>query len=253
MLGCTNPKAANYDPAATQDDGSCVYVEYKGPDCVEFMDVPASELVDESFTLSYSFESKDWVFFHDYFPDMYFSTRNALYSLKNSKVYKHNIGAPGVYYDGVPKSFFIDAAFASDQEMTLNALSWISEVFDGTELEFATLTHITIWNGQQCSGRVALTEAFKAENLEYPERRKTQSLWSFNAFRDIVIERGSAFIKDIFNNFAVIDSQLSSDLPWYEQKLLEGNYFIVRFEFDNVSGNDFVLHAVDSDISKSYR
>ena len=27
ILGCTNPSATNYDPAATQDDGSCLYDE----------------------------------------------------------------------------------------------------------------------------------------------------------------------------------------------------------------------------------
>jgi len=27
ILGCTNPNALNYDPQATQDDGSCLYEE----------------------------------------------------------------------------------------------------------------------------------------------------------------------------------------------------------------------------------
>lgn len=31
ILGCTDPSAMNYDPAATEDDGSCAYGMYEGP------------------------------------------------------------------------------------------------------------------------------------------------------------------------------------------------------------------------------
>ena len=251
MNGCTNPKAANYDPSATVDDGSCVYLEISGDTCVEFRDYTA--VVDQSFTMSYSVEEKDWVFFHDYIPDFYFSTRKHLYSLKNGKIYKHNAGAPGVFYD-TPKSFFVDAVFANAEDFTLNCIEWLTDAFTGvTEQPFQSLTHITVWNGQQSTGRIALDNLFHPEDLAYKEARKGQSLWSFNAVRDAVINYGSSFLGDIFNNFAVDATKIDMNLPWYEQKLLEGNYFIVRFEFDNTSGANIVLHAVDVNPSKTFR
>jgi hypothetical protein len=253
MNGCTNPNAVNYNPAATVDDGTCLYLENLGLTCVAFEDVAAADVKDESFTLSYSIKGKDWVFFHDYFQDMYFSTRDQLYSIKDRKIFKHNSGAPGVYY-GAVKPFFVDVVFNNGVDATLNSLNWLSEVFNTAgELEFSTLTHITVWNGQQCSGRITIDEVFKAENLSFEHTRKTKSLWSFNTFKDLIITRGTPFLENIFNNFAVIGSAMSTELPWYEQKLFEGDYFIVRFEFDNVSGNQVVLHGVDVDITKSYR
>lgn len=253
MANCTNPAAVNFNPQATTDDGSCIYLNKIGGVCYAFQDVPPGELIDKSFTLSWSTEGDNWVFYHDYIPDFYFATREQLYLLKQNKIYQANVGLPGQYFDNNPRSFFLDVVFNGQVEMTLNALNWITEVLnqDGSVSPFETLTHITIWNSYQCSGRIPLSQLFK--DLEY-ENRKTSGRWSFDDFRNQLLQDGVAFLQDIFHNFAVNPALINTGtLPWYEQQVMEDNYFIVRFEFDNTSGKKIYLNDVSIDFNNSYR
>lgn len=251
MNECTNPSAVNYNPSATVDDGSCVYLEKYNGTCYAFQDVDADQLVDRSFTLSFSLKGKDWVMFHDYVPDFYFSDREHLYSLKDRKVYKHNQGAPGVYYEPTPYPFFIDVIFSAEREFILNSLQWVSEVISSTgEQEFQTLTHITIWDSQQCTGRLALSQVW--ENLSYGTR-KLQGQWNFDDFRDMVAHTGTAFLKDLFSNFQVDPAKLDTEKPWFDQDLLHDNWFCIRLEFDNTTGNTIYLHGADINAQPSPR
>lgn len=251
--GCTNPKAINYNPAADSDDGTCVYLSKVGGICYQFADVPQNQLLNRSFTLSYSAEGSNWVFYHDYIPDYYIQTREKLYNLWNNRIFSHNTGPFGVYHDGQPKSFFIDAVFRSDSEMTLNTIEWISEVFNinGQPLEQKTLTHITIWNSFQCTGRIALADQY--ENLEFKNKRRTMAQWSFDNFRNELRERGIVFLQDLFNNFAVIPGSLDANKTWYERDLMEDEFFCVRLEFDNTENTSLILHDADISADKSYR
>lgn len=255
MANCTNKAAVNYNPAATTDDGSCVYLHKIGGICYAFQDADSSIIINRSYTLSYAIENENWVFFHDYIPDFYFHTREKLHTIKNSKIYTHNSGPMGKYYDQTsPKSFFIDMVFKSEDEMTLNAISWVTEVMDRlteSNEEFSTLSHITIWNAWQCTGRIPLAQVFEA--LEVKNVRRTQSEWNFNDFRDLVKDRGAKVVGDIFSGFAVNTAALDPDLPWYEKKLLEDQYFIIRLEFDNSADKVVLLHNADADVTRSTR
>lgn len=257
QLGCTNPAAVNYDETKSIDDGSCIYLTKVDGVCYAFQDYGG--VTDKSFTLSYALEGDNWVFFHDYIPDFYFHTREKLHPVKSSKIYTALAGPAGQYLpdaDGVlrKKPFFIDVIFRSAEEMILNSTSWITEVIDrlaGTNEEFSTLTHITIWNAWQCSSRIPLASVFEA--LEVENVRKTQSKWSFNEFRDLVATRGATVVGDLFSNFAVNTAALDPGMPWYEKKLMEDNYFVIRFEFDNSADKVVLLHSVDADVTKSMR
>lgn len=254
MANCTNSAAVNYNPAATTDDGSCIYLHKVGGVCYAFQDVPPASVIDRSFTLSYALEGDNWVFFHDYIPDFYFHTREKLHTIKGNKVYTHNSGPSGKYYEATPSSFFIDVVFRSQEEMILNSLNWVTEVVDRTTKandEFGTLSHITIWNAWQCTGRISLAQVFEA--LEMKNIRRTQSQWHFNDFRDLVAVRGAKVVSDLFDDFAVNTAALDPDLPWYEKKLLEDQYFVVRFEFDNSQDKVVLLHSTDADVTKSVR
>lgn len=252
--GCMNTGAVNFDPTATTDNGSCIYLEKIDGVCYKFTDYSIDGVVDKGFTISYALESNHWTFFHDYIPDYYFHTRERLHLIKARNVYVANEDEPGKLFDtSVRKSFFIDVVFRTDDEQTLNTINWISERLGttGQDQEFATLTHLTIWNSYQCTGRIPIAQSF--DGLTVSNIRRTQAEWSFNDFRDLVATRGTKFLGDIFHDFAVDTSTIDANLPWYEKKLLEDNYFIVRFEFDNSSNNVVFLHDVKTTTTKSTR
>lgn len=251
--GCTDPRAVNYDSEADESTPTCIYVDNVGGTCYGFQELDPEDITDKSLTLSFGVEGDNWIFFHDYIPDFYFSTRDKLHTLMSGKVYTHNSGEPGKYY-GETKPFFVDMVFKLGQEGVLNSLKWVTEVFDRVtenNEEFSTLSHITIWNSWQTTGRIPLSSVFAT--LETNNVAKSRSEWNFNDFRDLVATRGTKFIGDLFDNFAVDPNALNPNLPWYEQKLLEDEYFIVRLEFDNSANKDVILHDVDIDVTKSYR
>ncbi len=60
LLGCTNPTASNYDPDATEDDGSCCYAEL-GDEWVQLgQDIDEEIVNSQTFSLLGSFESKQY-------------------------------------------------------------------------------------------------------------------------------------------------------------------------------------------------
>lgn len=239
--GCTNPNANNYDPSATEGDGSCVFLTKIGSNCYYFLEVNPTLISNYSFTLSYSMESNDWVFFHDYIPDFYIGTRQKLYTLYNNTLWKHNSGPPGIYYTGSPLPFFVDVVFNYSHEVILDSIQWFTELLSnlGAVSEFATFTHITVWNSQQCTGKLAINEYIP---YSLTGMRKTVSEFSFNELRDIVKDRSAQFMTDIFHNLRPIDAAIDADMPWYDKRFLQSNYFIVRLEYDNTNTNTLSLH-----------
>lgn len=268
MTGCLNPNAVNYNSASDAEDYSCLYLFKHNGTCHLFKDVLPDSIQDKSFTMSYSVLGSNWVFFHDYYPDMYIHTHTELYTLKDNSIYKHNDGAPGKYYNDIPSSFFIDLVFTTEVrrkmgqvssdvfkesgDMLLESVQWVTEFLaNKTDQTYKTLTHISIWNSMQHTGRISTTDAF--ENVQYKKKRRTQGAWSLNAFRDLLQANGSAFLLDLFNDYKLDTSQVPQNIPWYNKKTLQDQWFCIRFEFDNTSGQQLVLHDMIIQATKTDR
>lgn len=269
MAGCTNPNAVNFDSAQTVEDYSCLYLIKHNSVCHLFKDVLPDAIEDKSFTASFSMKGNNWVFFHDYFPDLYIHTPDdQLWTVKDNAFYQHNAGKPGVYYTDAPKPFFIDLVFASeirhtlgmvgsDQfkqagDMILNSVQWVTEYLDrGVDQPYKTLTHVAIWDSKQHTGRLPLDKVFKA--LKDNTSRRTQGAWSLNKFRDILQSDGSQFLLDVFKDYALDSTKVPLTIPWYNKKTLQDSWFCVRFEFDNLSGADIQVHDMIIQATKTDR
>jgi len=259
MLGCTNPAAENYDPAADEDDGSCVYLTSINGQCLQFEDA-GLEIIDNSFTLSFDTIDKKWSFYHDYFPDFYIHTRKALYNISQNKWFEQNAGPRGLYHDRYStKPFFIDILFVNKETTILNSVNWISEVRNTGNREAddnapalynETITAITIWNNYQTSGKIILDK----NNPPLLERnnRNSEQNWNFNEFRNRA-KNDAQFLDTLFNNFAIRNTGIYQSRAWFKKELMEGKYFIVRFEFINTDDKQITLHDVDIDADVSYR
>lgn len=250
--GCKNPNAANYNDNATIESFDCLYTVKNENDCHLFADVLPIDIKDKSFTVSYSIKNDGaWVFYHDYIPDFYFHKRENLFSAKDNKVYEHNNGPVGSYYDGT-KPFFIDVIFRDDGDMILEDVEWVSEFLDSqVDMTYKTITHLSIWNSAQHTTRIPLTDVF--ENVNYTNIRRTKGSWSFNDFKDVLKDNAGAFLKDLFENFALDTTKVGTNIPWYDLKNIQNNWFCIRFEFDNSTDATFVLHDTNVHVLKSDR
>lgn len=250
--GCKNPRAINFDPTANPGNTSCVYMLKNQGDCHWFDDY--DELEDQSFTVSYSIIGGAWVFFHDYFPDMYFHTRLQLFNMKDTSVYKHHAGRPGLFHqlsNDPKKPFFIDVVFQSDKNMILETVNWMADfVNNETDQPFSTLTHITIWNSHQHTGKIALS---KLQNFKELTARNTKGEWVFNDFRNVLLNKGVVFLGSLFEDYAVVTAQADITQPWYKKELLIDKWFCVRFEFDNETNSQVILHDTTVQALKSDR
>lgn len=258
-LGCTQLSAANYDPNASTWDYTCFYVLKVNGVCYLFQDIVSR--VDKSFTLSFSMEGDNWVFFHDFIPDFYFHTREKLFNSRYIFQYTHNEGPYGYYHDqqfddgASVKPFFIDVIFNADEELILETVNWVSSVLEDSSdastvgSEWNTLTHISIWNSQQHTGRIALQDVF--QDLQYDTSRNLNGEWSFNDFRNILVGRGFQFINDLFSDYSLRSG--NSEKAWYEQELIQDKYIVVRFEFDNIQQKQLLLHDTSIQAIKAKR
>lgn len=209
-------------------------------------------LTDESFTLSWSMDEDGFASFHDYIPDVLFNTREQLFSLKGGKLYTHHAGPPGLYYDPVPHSFYIDVVFNQPKEFTVDSVAWYADVTGiGPAIFEKTLTHITVSSAYQCSGRIPVTSL--TDSLYGHNARNTSTFWTLNTFRDIVKVRGSAFLDSIFNDYLPLASNISPGSSWFSRKLLQGKSFVVRFEYDNLDGSSIALKEVGVNITQASR
>lgn len=253
VTGCTNPGAVNYNASADTENYSCKYLFKANGECHLFTDVQPVAIVDNSFTLSYSVKDESWVYAHDYIPDMYIHTRQQLFTTSVNNLYKHNDGPPGVYYDTTPKPFFIDVVFNAEQDILLECVLWVSEFLNSnkTDSSFVTLSHISIWNSTQHSGRIPIQQLWNG--LGYDNARRTKGEWVFDDFRDILKENAGDFLKNIFNNYSLDTNKIDDNGTWYSKGLIQDKYIVIRFEFDNSVNGKLVLHDTAVQVIKTNR
>lgn len=212
---------------------------------------------EQSLTFSMDISTMRWTYSHDYFPNAYINTRKKLINIKNNKIFRFNEGPFGVYHTEDIKPYYIDVPFINGSSFILNSISWrtivedVSNVFQYLdEVYNKTFTSVTIWNANQCTGKIDLISNNGqplANNTRAPEYR-----WNFNKFVNLVKEPG-VFLQNIFEDFRVIDSKLKTNIPWYQKDLILGDYVIIRFEFSNSENKQITVIDLDVDVSKSHR
>lgn len=202
---------------------------------------------DISYTLSYDVELKSWISKHTYIPDVMVSTRNKVFSFRDTVAYIHNDRTSHAkFYALKIEPSFVDVVFNPAPKVTKQfpSVHWISEVIDSSNHSTFkdTLTHIAAFNSYQNTGLIALEDMVNIRNVE--------GTWNFNTLRDIIDNRNLPHIDEDFN---IIDTNLNTTLPYYDKRRMVDKYLIVRFYFDNSSQKTLYLYDLAASFIKSHR
>jgi len=199
-----------------------------------------------SFTLSYDLSQGEWMSSHDFIPDYIFNTRNNLYSFKNNQLYTHNWGNYGEYY-GTVYPFYIDFVVNArpTEQKVLEAINYLCKIKneDGTIAQRKTLTSVTIWNDQHCTGKVDLiTNELDSLFLD-ANVKVTDETWHFNEIKDKINDPNLAFLTSLLTDSRPIPTNLQ-DPAWYDSEPVRGKFFIVRLEYSNIENKEVHLREL---------
>lgn len=211
---------------------------------------------DIEFTASFSPDIKGWICQHDYSPNFILYNRSGLYAIDNSpgspQLFLHNSSNNKcIFYDGVKKESYIEYVDndARDKTKGYETVNWITSIRQGT-VDFAkeTITHLIVYNNYQCSGKITLS--IEAGLWYNQDARNVQQSWSFNNFRDIIINQDNAFL-DIKNQ--LINTNLNSLKEWFEQSKFISKFVVVRLIHDNQNQKEVNITLVGTTAKLSNR
>lgn len=211
-------------------------------------------IINKSMTLSYSLDTEDWLFDHDYYPNLIYHNTSNLYSilnnleLKEGGVYKHNDKLnKGLFY-GKKFPSYVDLIFNGGgtikESRLLHSVNWIIDTIkpNGGNDQFNGITGMMVYNNNQCSGIINLKDyGALSRNLE--------GEWSANGFKDLVINPSNPIIDE---NGEIIESNLNRLKLWFEKSNFISKFIVVRLIVDNIDNNSVYIHKVttNSIISK---
>lgn len=211
------------------------------------------------FTISYCPDLNQgqggWVSFHDYKPHYLLFNRSGFYGVDNSqnKLFKHNNKlVKAIYYDGLIKDSYIDVPFNPSPEITkqLQSVNWQSNVvkLDTTILENETITHLMVYNDNQCSGLIDI----KAEKDLWfgKDARNLEETYNFNNFRDLIKDK---FLPFLNKKRELIVANINLSKSWFKKNRFISKFVIVRFSSDNKNQHDLHIIDVNASFTKSDR
>lgn len=199
---------------------------------------------DKSRTLSFDLDSKDWLFEHDYQPNIVFYTVSDVFSGVNNletnttSIYKHNSKLlKGTFY-GVRYESYFELIFNQRLNLTkaYQSLMWVTTYINndtnGIDI-FKTIDKLVIYNDDQCSGVITLANtSIKPRNNE----------WYFNDFRDLQINKNSPVIDE---NGDVIETNINNSKIWFDKSNFISKFIIVRLIMSNTTNSDVHIHKLN--------
>lgn len=231
-------------PANWTFDGE-FYRDDKG-DIVDFYNTDYFENLSR--TLSFSLEGQgEWVCEHDYSPNIIFNIINKLFSAKNqirttTFIYEHNSNNNVGHFYGEKFNSYVDVIFNSrvNDSKHYQSFTWQTVVKSlNTEaiLKNVTIDAIMIYNNHQCSGIVQLT------GNHYMLTRGIEGDWSFNKFRDLVIDSDLPIIEE---NGELNTTNINLNKNWFEKSNFISKFIVVRLIMFNNNANVIYINSLNS-------
>ena len=239
------------------------------------------QIVDNSWTMSYSLKADSWVSWHSYLPSFYMYIQEKFYSWKQgmNTIFRHGVkGSYGNFY-GESKPFIIEYVDVDNPLVTkiydalkiqTEAKTWNEDSQEFLDAGNVTFTKILLYNTHQISG--ILNMVVKQNEDTYIEDQITNSNtsivisrnerdWSINDFRDISIDQSvPMFKKDLtsIQNQYYIDKVVNSDRidfdkNWMELENFRDKFLVVRLIIDTFDSTRLIMNFSIQDSKQSER
>ena len=203
---------------------------------------------ENSITLSYSLEDDTWICDHDYYPNVYITQNEKLFSIltrTSSSVYKHNslTQKPATYYNiSFNNTFnsYVDLIFNSrpDLPKLYQTVLWNTTAISstGNVLYRRTIDAIMIYNDNQCSGIISLT------GKEFELYRDNEGIFNLNEFRDIATDNNVVLVRE---NGTINTANLNINRSWFEKSNFIGTFIIIRMQMNNTNTDKIYINNVN--------
>ena len=270
--------------------GNDITNPYERPDCFENL----------SWTASYSLLTGSWTSFHSYLPTNYIVGKDTFQSIINN----HNnlVPAEGKHdvnlnknnylrFYGTIEKFIIDTISTTNPLITetyenyhyhSKAKEYDSQTNQWIDLRNITFDQVILYNDYQCTRLLDFNKRIDNQSnmLGSIQNNPNQILldikervWSFNGFRDMILDRNQSmfttdwnntfiqsdyFIDKVINPIAFIDPVTGlGTRPWNEQQKFRDKYLGIRLIFSNLAGSltipKITFNYLQSGMTKSSR
>ena len=238
------------------------------------------EVIDNSWTLSYSLKTQGWVSWHSYLPNFYLNETERFYSwiTGSQNLWRHNVKGKYQSFYGELKPFIIE--FVSNSGATSTKI-WDSilyqaecKIYNPTTKEFVdvneTFNKALFYNSHQTSGMQNLV--FKTDSVEtmldqitefseeiiVDRNERDYTLNNIRDYRDSSNE--TMFIKDIeslqedyYIDKKVNPASINLLKDWTELESFRDKYLVIRLIFDTFDNRKLTMFFSMEDIKPSER
>lgn len=236
---------------------------------VMFEDIMLYNLEDvnynDSFTVSFDFNTNHWTSFHDYLPNYLFRTTNKIWSYKKGKgVYLHNFAGKGEYYNVIYPSF-VDFVLKKGKKQFYESIAWRCDAVDeqGNPAFHRTFNTISVRNLYQSTGEhdILGESTFEKVNKDDKTLVNNEYLWTYNNLYSNernttdfpTFGQGLVLTKNILDDFSQINENFDFRKHNVNKQNFVSDYVIARLKFnnnDNFTMNVTFVEAITSDSNR---
>jgi hypothetical protein len=216
-------------------------------------------------TMSYDLSRGAWVSFHSYLPEFFVFDRFNTYSIKDGKIWRHNVSQYGNYY-GTQYPFMVEFAANSNDKGGMFPFVYESTIFDfeanqlvnGQAVNNLPLTFDQIWlrNTHQSTG--LLNTELRYPNKDVDMLREISNVpgavrlhrehmnWRMNEVRDAIIDAMQPVYLSEECSLDIVPNMQNHDCSqsWDKTYKFVDKYLIYRIIFSNFAPTEMNLRTV---------
>jgi len=236
--------------------------------------------LDNSWTVSFSLKTNNWISWHSYLPNFYYSLANKFFSWVHGSPYFWKHGLKGKFQTFYKKHYpyIVEYVTISNplqtkiyEDLMLHTEARKYQGDDCVDQRFTTFNKAIFYNTKQCTGELKLT--IKEDNQDYMLQQvvnvtpgtilidRNERNWTLNDVRDIRIDYDQPIFKsdivsrkdNYFIDKVLNDSTLDFNKNWDELQNLRDKFIVVRLIFDSHEDVKLLLNYSIDTINESPR